>query len=79
MSGKRFEISKLYQGPPLTTPWGGIAEGIYETVEQYNDELTARVRVAVLNEGLAQKKYFLNGCTDAENDVWTEVDDDDES
>ena len=76
MSGKRFEISKLYEGPPISTPWG-TAKGLYETVERYDDELTARVRVAVLNEGLAKKKYFLNECVDPENDEWVKVDDDD--
>jgi hypothetical protein len=78
MSGKRFEISKLYEGPPITTPWGSTAEGLHETVERYDDELTARVRVAVLNEGLAKKKYFLHECVDPENDEWVEVDDEDD-
>jgi hypothetical protein len=79
MSGKRFEISKLYEGPPVTAPWGGIiTKGLHKTVERYDDELTARVRVAVLNEGLAKKKYFLNECVDPENDDWVEVKDDDE-
>ena len=75
MSGKRFQIRKLYEGPPVTTPWG-IAKWLWQTVERYDDELTARVRVAVLNEGLAKKKYFLDECVDPEGEEWVEVDDD---
>jgi hypothetical protein len=75
---KRFEISKLYEGPPVTTPWGTCTaeeSGLHEVVERYDDELTARVRFAILNEGLAKKKYFLNECVDAEDDLWVEIDD----
>jgi hypothetical protein len=51
-------------------------EGLYDTVEEYDDELTARVRVAVLNEGRGKKgKYLLHECVDAENEEWVEVDD----
>jgi hypothetical protein len=40
-------------------------------------EFTARVRVAILNEGLAEKKYILSECVDPENDEWVvEIDDD---
>jgi hypothetical protein len=76
MTRKRFEISKLYEGPPVPMPWGGTAaKGLHETVERYDDELTARVRVAVLNEGLAKKKFFLHECIDPETDEWVKVDD----
>jgi hypothetical protein len=77
-AAKRFEIWKFYEGPPLTTPWGTtVTEGdrcLHDTVEQYDDELTARVRVAILNEGLAKKKYFL--AEQVEEGSWVEVDDD---
>jgi hypothetical protein len=72
---KRFEISKPYEGPPLEAPWGGTAEDMYESVEEYDDEFTARVRVAILNEGLAQKKYRLHQCIDPENEIWEEIED----
>jgi hypothetical protein len=77
MSGKRFTISKPYEGPPIPTPWGEFGGG-YEIVEEYDDELTARVRVAILNEGLPKKKYVLEKCVDAENGEWVEVDDADD-
>ena len=78
---KRFDISKPYDGPPFIAPWGDgkeevTGEGLYETVERYDDELTARVRVAVLNQGRGKKgKYLLHECVDPENDEWIEVDD----
>jgi hypothetical protein len=75
---KRFDISKLYEGPPVLMPSGTVATGLHETVEQYDDEFTARVRVAILNHGLAEKKYTLHECIDPENDNWIEVDTDDE-
>ena len=73
---KRFSISKPYEGPPVEAPWGGKAEGLYETVEEYDDEYTARVRVAVLNEGLGEKKYRLDERVDDE-DTYVEVDTED--
>jgi hypothetical protein len=70
-------ISKPYEGPPYETPWGMTTAG-YETVEEYDDECTARVRCAILNHGLAKKKYILD--EQVEEGMWEEVDtsDDDE-
>jgi hypothetical protein len=67
MTKKRFEISKLYEGPPITTPWGATEEGMHETA------LTARTRIAILEAGLPKIKYLRGECVDAENDEWDEV------
>jgi hypothetical protein len=62
---KRFVIHKDYEGPPVEfRARGGVVtvtegQGLVSTVEQYDDEFTARVRVAVLNHGLKKKKYTL--------------------
>jgi hypothetical protein len=61
---KRFLISKIR---------GVNFAGGRVVVEEYNDEFTARVRVAVLNEGLAKKKYTLD--EQVEEGLWEEVDD----
>jgi hypothetical protein len=72
---KRFAISKPYEGPPVMTPWGTECAGGLETVEEYDSELTARVRVAVLNHGLAKKVFTLD--EQVEEGLWEEVDTDD--
>jgi hypothetical protein len=74
---KRFEISKPYEGPPIETPWGMASTGLHTTVEQYDDEFTARVRVAILNHGLVKKMYTLHEQVD--EGLWEEVDTDDEA
>ncbi len=74
MREKRFAISKPYEGSPgETTPWGTPLPktGLIETVEEYDDEFTARVRVAILNHGLAEKKYTLH---EVDEGLWQEVD-----
>jgi hypothetical protein len=70
---KRFTISKPYEGPPvITTPEGVELTGGYVLVEEYDDEYTARVRVAILNHGLIKKKYILD--EQVEEGLWEEVD-----
>lgn len=73
---KRFTISKAYEGPPIIMPSGKVASGLFQLVEQYDDELTARVRVALLNEGLPQKKYILE--EQVGEGEWVEVENDDD-
>jgi hypothetical protein len=69
---KRFSISKPYDGPPVKTPWGELGGGRVR-VEEYDDETTARVRVAVLNHGLAEKVFRLDKCVDQEEGIWEEL------
>lgn len=75
MSEKRFEIWKFYEGPPVNTAWGTtVTEAdrvLHTTVEEYNHAATALARVMILNEGLAEKKYFLSEQID--EDVWVDV------
>jgi predicted DNA-binding transcriptional regulator AlpA len=53
---KRFTISKPYEGPPFELLGEvGWHEGGYILLQEYDDEHTARVRVGVLNHGLARQ------------------------
>jgi hypothetical protein len=73
LSTKRFVIQAPYEGPPIETRWGFMAGGGHVEVEKYDDEFTARVRVAVLNHGLKKKKYTL--WEQVEDGDFVEVDD----
>jgi hypothetical protein len=73
---KRFSIWKPYEGPLYETLWGTMTTAGDEIVEQYDDEYTARVRVAILNHGLAKKKYTL--LEQVEEGLWQDVDTDDD-
>jgi hypothetical protein len=76
MSYKRFVIFEKYEGPPFETVYGTVTEesGVVTEVEEYDDEFTARVRVAILNHGLAKKKYMLE--EQVEEGLFQEVDTD---
>lgn len=80
---KRFSIGKMKEGGPWETEeFGTIPAGtVYEPVEEYDDEYTARVRLAILSHGLPepQQQYMLE--EQVEEGVWEEVeplDDDDD-
>jgi hypothetical protein len=77
---KRFTISKPYEGDEIIdTPWGKApAKGMYQVVEEYDDEYTARVRVAVLNHGLPEKKFILEEDVGDNTFEMVDTDDDDE-